>query len=89
MALSIIGKIVANGAEQLGVEYVPFDTLLKESDFVILTCAATAQNKNLMNKSAFQKMKKSATLINIARGTLVNQDDLAEALQNGSTSIFL
>uniref|UniRef100_A0A914ZHA5 Glyoxylate reductase/hydroxypyruvate reductase n=2 Tax=Parascaris univalens TaxID=6257 RepID=A0A914ZHA5_PARUN len=71
-------------AEQLGIEYVSFDNLLASSDFVILTCAATPENKNLMNKTAFQKMKKNATLINIARGTLVNQDDLVDALKNGT-----
>lgn len=60
-------RSLIKGAEQLGVEYTSFDDLLAKSDFVILTCAATPQNKNLMNKAAFQKMKKTATLVNIAR----------------------
>uniref|UniRef100_A0A0M3KK68 Glyoxylate reductase/hydroxypyruvate reductase (inferred by orthology to a human protein) n=1 Tax=Anisakis simplex TaxID=6269 RepID=A0A0M3KK68_ANISI len=46
-------------AEELGIHYVSFDHLLQESDFVILTCAATKENRGMMNKEAFAKMKKT------------------------------
>lgn len=70
-------------AREIGAEYVSMDALLEQSDFVILTCVATAQNKGMMNKEAFGKMKKNAIIINTSRGTLVDQDDLHDALTSG------
>ena len=41
------------------------------------------ETENLMNRDAFKKMKKTAILINVGRGPIVNEKDLAEALENG------
>lgn len=62
--------------------YTDMDTLLCESDFVSVNCPLTAENKYLINKEALKKMKKTAILVNTARGPLVCADDLAWALNN-------
>jgi len=62
----------ANGTniagEQLGAEFVTFQKLLQESDFVIVACPLTSETKHLFNEEAFALMKKSSILVNIARG---------------------
>ena len=65
-------------------KHVDFSTLLKESDFVIVSCALTPETKGMFDASAFSQMKKTAIFVNISRGTIVNQDDLITALQNGT-----
>lgn len=61
-------------------ERVELDTLLKESDILSLHCPLSDRTRNLINKEAFDKMKKSAILINVARGPVVNTQDLYDAL---------
>lgn len=61
-------------------ERVDFDTLLKESDFLSLHCPLSDKTRNLINLEALKKMKKSAILINVARGPVVNDEDLYTAL---------
>ena len=69
---------------KLGAIKVEFDTLLKESDFIIALTALVPETKEMFNKSTFEKMKSSAIFINVSRGEVVNQPDLIEALKNGS-----
>ena len=64
-------------------ERVDFDTLLAESDVLSLHCPLTDRTKNIMNAEAFAKMKKSAVLINVARGPVVDEQALYEALISG------
>ena len=59
---------------------VDLDTLLYESDIVSLHCPLTDRTRNLINKDSFEKMKKTAILINVARGPVVNNYDLYQAL---------
>ncbi len=59
------------------------DTLLKESDFLSLHCPLSDLSRNFIDKAALQKMKKTAILINVARGPVVNNTDLYEALVAG------
>lgn len=63
-----------------GASFVPFETLLKESDFLVCCCSLTSDTFEIFNKAAFSQMKKSSIFINIARGPVVNQDDLFNAL---------
>lgn len=67
---------------QPGYERVDFDTLLTESDIVSVHAPLTAETEGLMNKEAFAKMKKSAIFLNLGRGPIVVEEDLAEALEN-------
>lgn len=66
------------------VSFVDRETLLKESDFVVLTCALTPETENLINKESLALMKTGSFLVNTGRGPLVNEADLAEALKVGT-----
>ena len=61
-------------------EQVSFDTLLAQSDFLSLHCPLSDLTRDLIDKEALQKMKKTAILINVARGPVINQEALYEAL---------
>lgn len=59
---------------------VELETLLKESDIISIHCPLTAKTRGLMDKKAFDLMKRTAILINVSRGAVVNEQDLCEAL---------
>lgn len=63
-------------------EQVDLDTLLGESDIISIHAPLNKDTENLMNSSAFDRMKKNAILINVGRGPIVNDNDLYEALVN-------
>jgi glyoxylate reductase len=67
----------------LGVEYVDFETLLRESDFISLHVNLTDETRGLVGAEALAKMKETAVLINTARGPVVDTDALYDALKNG------
>lgn len=69
-------------AKQHGVTFVSFDQLLAESDFLTLHLPASKETRHLINRQNLAKMKPTAYLVNTARGALVNEPDLIEALQN-------
>ncbi|MED9904608.1 MAG: NAD(P)-dependent oxidoreductase [Lachnospiraceae bacterium] len=75
---SITGKSTVTAYEQVDKE-----TLLRESDFLSLHCPLSDLSRNFIDGEALKKMKKSAILINVARGPVVNNRDLYEALVNG------
>ncbi|MGB1206915.1 MAG: D-2-hydroxyacid dehydrogenase [Chitinophagales bacterium] len=58
--------------------------LFSESDIISLHCTLKAENQGFVNKKLLQCMRKTAYLINTARGALINEKDLYEALQNGT-----
>lgn len=68
---------------QLGLHYRPFDDLLREADFISLHCPLTAETRGLIGAREFALMKPSAVLINTARGAIVDQRALFEALTSG------
>ena len=68
-------------ADLYGVQLVDFDTLLTESDYLTLHAPATTENNHAFNIDAFRKMKPTAVFINCARGPLVEESGLQEALE--------
>jgi gluconate 2-dehydrogenase len=64
-------------------QYVDFDTLLAQADHLVLVVPYSPQVRHLINSAALAKMKPTATLTNIARGGLVDEDALADALSAG------
>ena len=70
--------------DQPGYERVTFDTLLRESDIVSVHAPLDENTKDLMDKEAFDKMKSSAIFLNLGRGPIVVEKDLADALEQGS-----
>jgi D-3-phosphoglycerate dehydrogenase len=73
-------------AEKKGIELVDFDTLLKESDFITAHVPLVKETRNLINKDAIAKMKKGVIILNVARGPIVNEKDLLDALEKGHVS---
>ncbi|XP_046623878.1 glyoxylate reductase/hydroxypyruvate reductase-like [Neodiprion virginianus] len=71
-------------AAEFGGRKVSIDDLVAQSDFVIVTCALTPETSGLFNKKMFEKMKKTAILVNTSRGPIVDQPALIEALKNGT-----
>ncbi|MBI4216987.1 MAG: C-terminal binding protein [Chloroflexi bacterium] len=65
------------------VDWVDFDELLAQSDFISLHANLTPENRGLFGREQFAKMKKGAYLINTARGGLVDEAALYEALKSG------
>ena len=63
-------------------EQVDKDTLLAQSDFLSLHCPLSERTRNLIDKDALRKMKRTAILLNVARGAVINNADLYWALQN-------
>jgi phosphoglycerate dehydrogenase-like enzyme len=76
----------AERAITLGVNLVSLDELLKESDYVLVNCPLTPQTQGLLGKEQFARMKPDAVLINTARGPIVDEAALIEALQTGRIS---
>ncbi len=68
---------------QDGYEQVDFDTLLKTSDIVSVHAPLDEHTQGLMNAEAFRKMKETAVFINVGRGPIVVEQDLADALTEG------
>lgn len=71
------------GAIYSFIEQVDFDTLLKESDVISIHAPFTADTADTFDKEAFAKMKDGVIIINTARGGLVVEEDLMEALNSG------
>ncbi len=81
-----IGRRVAQIAEAFGMTvhiYSKEPVAAVQSDMLTLHCPATPDNKGFVNKDFISKMKDGAILINTARGALLNEDDVADALKSG------
>jgi glyoxylate reductase len=68
---------------ELGIAYRSFDELLQESDFISLHCPLNAQTRGLINEASLRKTRRTAILINTARGSIVDTDALVRALHEG------
>ncbi len=69
--------------ERLGIEAVSLDELLARSDYITVHTPLTQETKDLLNKNTLQKVKKGVFIINCARGGIVNEADLVEAINEG------
>ena len=80
------GRARKEAAAERGAEFVPFSTLLRESDFVVVTCAYSPELRHKFDAAAFQQMKRSAVLVNTSRGAVLDQAALEAALRTGQIS---
>jgi glyoxylate reductase len=72
--------------KELGATFVELEELFAKSDFITLHVPLTEETRHMINKESLAKMKKRSYLINTARGPVVNEKDLAEALRSGQLS---
>lgn len=94
----VIGKAVARIGEAFGMDvrfssykgstgmgplYTPFETIISDSDVITLHCPLTPQTRNLIAKPEFDAMKKRPVIVNTARGGLVDEMALVDALKSG------
>ena len=71
----------AEAEKLLNAKYVSFDELLSQSDVLSVHCALTEETKGIFNKDVFDKMKPTSIFINTSRGSVHNEEDLIDALQ--------
>jgi len=77
-------RLPAEQEQKLGVEYASLDRLLAESDFVSLHTTNIPENRGLIGAKTFAAMKPSAFFVNTARGPIVDESALYDALTNGT-----
>jgi D-3-phosphoglycerate dehydrogenase len=73
-------------AEKQGIELVDLNAVYERSDFITLHTPLTPETKGMINKDTIAKMKSSVRIVNCARGGLVDESDLFDALSNGSVA---
>jgi len=73
-------------AKALGIEKVSLDELFSRADFITIHTPLTLETKNLINSEAIGKMKNGVRIINCARGGIINEKDLYEALKSGKVA---
>jgi D-3-phosphoglycerate dehydrogenase len=73
-------------AEDLGLEKVELDELYARADFITLHVPLTDTTRNLIDKAAFAKMKKGVRIVNCARGGIIVEEDLRDALDSGQVA---
>jgi len=97
-----IGTEVAKRAKVLGMEVIAYDpnvktseyaalvdldTLLKQADYITLHIPKTKETEHILNKAAFDKMKDGVVVVNCARGGVVDEDALYDAMKSGKVRI--
>ncbi len=75
--------IAADYVKQLGIELVPLDDLLRRSDFITLHVPLTSETRNLIGPEHLNKLKPNVRIINCARGGLIDEKTLVEAIAAG------
>jgi len=78
--------LTAEAASKAGIELVSLDTLLRNSDFITVHAPLTSETRGLVNARAFAIMKKGVRIINCARGGIVDETALLEALKSGQAA---
>jgi D-3-phosphoglycerate dehydrogenase len=78
--------IPAKVAEEMNVTLVSLDDLYAQADFITLHSLITDETRGMINKDSIAKMKKGVRIVNAARGALVNDADLAEAIKSGQVA---
>ena len=76
-------KVIAYSRHGQGEPYVPLEELYAQADVISLHCPLTAENTGMINRETLAKMKDGVILLNTARGALINEEDLREALLTG------
>ena len=83
MDMNILATAHRPRPDEEGIHYVPFEELLRESDFISLHCPLTEETRHMIDEEAIGLMKPTAFIINTARGALIDEPALIRALREG------
>lgn len=89
LKMNVIGYdpyIAPEAIQKIGIELVSLDELYRRSDYITIHTPRTKETSGLINRRAFKKMKNGVRIINCARGGIVDEKDLHEAIINGKVS---
>ena len=78
--------VTAENAKSLGVELKKLEEVIKQSDFITFHIPKTKETANMINAKTLSQMKKGVRLVNVARGGIINEGDLCEALKSGQVA---
>lgn len=78
--------VSAESGRQANVEMVDLDSLYARADFITLHTVATPETREMINKDSLAKMKKGVRIVNAARGNLIHEGDLADAIKSGQVA---
>ena len=84
-AKSLSMNIIYTGPNKKNVKfkyYKSLEEMVKITDYLVLTCIGGSKTRNLINNKIFNKMKKNAMIINVSRGSVINEKDLIKSLKN-------
>jgi glyoxylate reductase len=70
--------------DETGASFVDFETLLKESDYIVITAPLTEDTRGRFGLDEFRKMKSTSIIVNVGRGPIIKEGELATALKEGS-----
>lgn len=73
-------------AKELGIKKVDFNELLKTADYITVHVPLNEQTKGIISKPQFDIMKRGVRILNVSRGGIINEKDLAEAIENGKVA---
>lgn len=76
----------ADRARALGIELVPFDVAISTADFISLHMPLTQTTNKLFNEETFAKVKKGVRIVNVARGGVIDEEALVQALDDGTVA---
>jgi len=89
LEMNVIGSdpfITSEQANEIGVKKVEFDELIKTSDFITVHVPLTPKTENMISKEQIDQMKDGVRILNVARGGIINEDDLEQALASGKVA---
>lgn len=86
--IAVPHKMPENKTAANGVTFMEFNEAVKLADFITLHCPLTNETEKLINKDSISKMKDGVCIINAARGGLINEKDMREALESGKVASF-
>jgi D-3-phosphoglycerate dehydrogenase len=89
MGMNVIGSdpfVTEDYAKGLGVKLVDLETIYRDSDFITFHVPKTKETLGMINAATIAKMKKGVRLVNVARGGIINEADLYEALKSGKVA---
>ncbi|HYA36003.1 MAG TPA: phosphoglycerate dehydrogenase [Candidatus Binataceae bacterium] len=89
LKMKVIGfdpMLTREAADRLGIELVSLDDLFRRSDFITVHTPLTDETRGLVGAAAFEKMKKGVRIINCARGGIVDEQALADAIRSGKVA---